>query len=298
MIKKLIASTAVAALALGFAANAQTSANVAPQVKSTTVVPMQVNTATGAVNAVKSGAANQLKNQFQENKTNAVNQLKAQKDAAKETLRIEAKAAQEKLTQAKERVKVELKNLQASSTVLRQEALKVMATQREEFKVRVEALKQDFTAKRVEQKTELKAQLQVVKDEKKKEIVERVDNNLNELNKRMVEKWSKALVDMDGWLARMANKVGEQAAAGKDVTSVNAAIESAKIAIASAKAAVETQTAKTYPIVVSSEESLKSDVAAVRTMLNEDLKSVRDLAQSAHKSIVNVLTEFNKLLNK
>jgi hypothetical protein len=168
--------------------------------------------------------------------------------------------------------------------------------EREDFVSRSKVLKVELQDKRKIEQEELQNKIQLLKDEKKREVVVRIDNNLNNLSSRFTEKWSETLDKLDEWTIKIIDKIAVESANGKDVTNANATINEAKSAMLSARTAIESQLEKTYPVAITTEENLKSDVSAVRTRLNTDLKSIKDSIQEAHKSVVNALVEFNKII--
>lgn len=177
------------------------------------------------------------------------------------------------------------------------EALKQVRDQirveKDAFRSKMETLKTEVKAKREQEKIALKTKLQAIRDDAKKAAVQRLDENMNKLNSSFAEKWTTVLTDLDTHLARLIDKASTTSAT--DTTAFTAAVDAARSAIASARTAVQAQAQKTYNFAISTEATLKTDVSAAREVLNTDLKSVKDLVQSAHLAVVKVLNEFNKI---
>ncbi len=297
---KIIISLAVIAASFGLVANAQMQdGNSNIQVKGVTVSPVQERD--DLLKATK-GQESKYQDLLKQTQNTEAKQLRTQVketvQGLKTELKNEIKTGQEKMVETRRQIRNEVATGQKAISEIARETVEKMKTEREAFKVRVEALKEEFQAKRKVEKEQLKNRLQILKDEKKKAIVQRVDENFNQLNSKFAEKWSKTLVNLDEWLAKIAENSNIEAEKGKDVTGVNTAIESAKAAIASAKTVIEEQAKKTYSITIITEANLKFDVSAARTGLNNDLKVVRDLVQEANKSVVSAFTEFNKIKNQ
>ena len=152
--------------------------------------------------------------------------------------------------------------------------------------------RKDLVQQRVEDRKEkmasreaaLKAKLQSFRDKKKAEIVERIDQNLDKINKHKTEMMMTNLNRMSDLLTRIESNMNSQSE-GKDITKAKESIEKAKIAIANAKVAVTTQSEKDYTVTVTSESKVKTDAQTVRETLKNDLKLVHDLIVEARKAL-------------
>lgn len=159
------------------------------------------------------------------------------------------------------------------------------ASRRETVKERVETRK-DATKDRVASRSAaLKEKLAKFKDQKKAERVEKIDGNLNMINKKRTDHFIKFLDNASKILAKLETRVDEAGKNGKDTTAAKSAIDDAKKAIADAKAAVETQAAKTYEVTVSTESAVKTDAKAARDQLHNDLESVKAKVETAKKAV-------------
>jgi hypothetical protein len=185
-----------------------------------------------------------------------------------------------------------VKQLNAERKLLNASAI---ASSTAAFRAQVQQARQELQTKREEARTQLKAQLQVIKDDQKKAVVERLDQNINDLNAKFAEQWTNVLVKLDAYLATTTTQASAEAASGKDISAVTTAINSAQTAISAAKSAVEAQSQKNYTITVVSEQTLKANVSDTRNTLNTDLKSVRDLMLAAQQAVINAMSELNKI---
>ncbi len=216
----------------------------------------------------------------------------SQMQGMQERFRQERDALQQRAKSASEQFKQERDALQEKSRAsgeqfkMQSETLREqMKTTREDFKTKIEESRRAFQEKRKTEKDELKARLKNIKDERKKSMVENLDKRFDEINQKTTAKWVRTLTLLDELLAKITLRQDKAAANGKDVAASRAASIAANTAIGAARAAVVAQTAKTYPIPVTTDTTLKSVVAQTRNALNTDLKAVRDLVQVAHKAV-------------
>lgn len=166
---------------------------------------------------------------------------------------------------------------------------------KEEFKQQIEAKRVETKAKIEAQKEKLKIQLKQIKDERKKQIVEKLDNRFTEINTKLIKHWEENLNRLEGLLSKANSRADKVIANGVDASATKTAIATAETVIENARKMIAVQVAKTYPITISGENKLKSDVSSVRTALNNDLKIVKDAVQAAHKAVVNVIVSLKAI---
>ena len=156
---------------------------------------------------------------------------------------------------------------------------------RENFKKTVEVKRAELKNTIQTQRDELKTKLQNIKDERKKTAVERIDQNLTNLNARMTTHYTNVLDQISGVLARVTSRADKAQTNGKDVTTVRTAITNAQNAIDAAQVAVVAQAGKTYSMNISGDETLKNDVGVARQALRDDLKKVEDSVKAARDGV-------------
>ncbi len=198
------------------------------------------------------------------------------------------KARTEALEMAKrirEEAMVKVEALKAESLDVikqkREEFVGMIEAERKEFKERFEAQRAEFETKVQERRAELEANVERIRDEKKREALIRVDENLNDLSKRMLERFSSALEQIERVLANIVTRADKADAGGQDVSAVRTAVENAKMAISSARSSIEAQAPKVYSFSINTEETLRSDVAAARDALKGDLQIVKNAVDAA-----------------
>jgi len=149
-----------------------------------------------------------------------------------------------------------------------------------------------------QKKTELKDRLKVIKDERKKEIVERVANNINQLNERSTNHLLNVLEHLDDILAKVRSRSEKAKQNGRNVSEVTPAIDAASSTIVLAQEAVRAQAAKVYNISVEDEATLRNVVGAARQQLENDIKAARgevrearDRVHSAFEALRNAISQ-------
>lgn len=153
--------------------------------------------------------------------------------------------------------------------------------EREDFQQKVQTLRANLQSAIQAHRDDLKAKLQNIKDERKKAAVERIDQNLTELNSRMTTHYTNVLDQISEVLKRIVSRTDKAQANGIDVTSVRTAIANAQAAIDAARAAVTAQVSKVYSLNITTDAALKNNVGAARKALHDDLKKVEDLVKAA-----------------
>lgn len=129
---------------------------------------------------------------------------------------------------------------------------------------------------------------QAIRDARKRQVVERIDERLSALNNQLTTHFGNALDTLENVLNRISSRADKAAAEkGIDVSAVRGAIAGAQTAIANARAAVAAQAAKTYTIIVTTDTKLRGDVGKSRQALHGDLKNVFELVRTAHDAVRN-----------
>lgn len=130
---------------------------------------------------------------------------------------------------------------------------------------------------RKEIREEYKQKTAKIKDERKKNLLEKFEKQMSELNTRRTAEALKHLDQMAGVLNKMVSK---GATTGVDV---------AKNAVEIAKQAVSEQAAKKYTTVVADETKLREDANKVKSQLEQDLKSLQDKVKTARMAVYEVV---------
>lgn len=150
-------------------------------------------------------------------------------------------------------------------------------------------LKQQIKAVVQAKREEFKAKLQIIKNQKKKALVERIDAKLAKVNKNQTSKFTEVLSRLQAFLDKIS-----KSATG---TTVPADINTAQVAIDAAKAAVETQAVKIYTMTITDDSKLKLNAGETVSQLRQDLTTLYKLVVDA-KQAVQKLNADRELIKK
>ena len=156
---------------------------------------------------------------------------------------------------------------------------------RDDFKTRMDAEKAELQGEIQDKREALRAQLQKVKDERRREVVERIDVRLDELNARMLDHFSNVLDRLEDVLERIASRADKAEGRGLDVSTLRTAITDALSSITSARSAVQVQAGKTCIVTVTTENNLRVDVGKARKCLHDNLTVVREAVKAAKEAV-------------
>lgn len=161
----------------------------------------------------------------------------------------------------------------------------------ENFKLEVKNLREKAKEEVKTQKEAFKVRLDKIKDEKKKNVVEKADVRLSDINTKRTQEMTEHLNKMDEVLTRISQKIADLNAQGKDTTKAEAALSEAQAKLSAAKSAVSAQAAKEYVIGVTSENKLGEDVKRAIEALKKDLLTVQEAIKGVRESITNAIKE-------
>lgn len=153
------------------------------------------------------------------------------------------------------------------------------------------AMQSEFQLKR----EEFKAKLAVLKDQRKKTLVERVDLKLSTINQNSTQRLTFAIEKLEKLLDKFSERAATAKTEGKNTTQVDAAITAAETAIASAKEAVATQSAKEYTAEILDESTLKNTVGQAVSSLRHDLHAVFEIVKTAKQKVMDVARALAKI---
>lgn len=147
-------------------------------------------------------------------------------------------------------------------------------------------MRQEMKSQIEVKRAELRAKLNNIRDERKKQTVEHIYTAANKLNERMTDHFTNVLDQIDEMLDRVESRTSKAETNGLDVSTVKPEITNAQNAIAAARAAVETQAEKVYAVqTTGNETTLRSEVGKTRQALHEDLTAVHDMVKAARDAV-------------
>jgi len=168
----------------------------------------------------------------------------------------------------------------------RAEVQRLIEQNRIEFRNQVQSKREEMKTKIDALKEKLRERLRERISERKRAIVERIYDRINALNERMTDHYMDVLDHLEKVLERIESRTAKAKLNGRDVTSVESAIEKAHQAINTAREAVKAQAEKVYqPPQITTEANLKLDVGKLRQQLHDDLKAVEKLVKDARDAV-------------
>ena len=207
----------------------------------------------------------------------------------------ERKAIRVENKEKRDEVRAEIKNISEENKIRLEAMITSVKEQREVFRANLEIKREEAQTKMVEMRTKLKAELGVIKDERKKTSAEKIVTSVQELNIRLTTNISVKVDQIENVLVSIQSRINKGEENGLDVTSVKAEVEKAKIAIEDARTAISVQVSKTYEVTVTSEATLRAEMQALRDIFNSDMKVVREQVRIAHAAVRTVATSLAQI---
>lgn len=181
----------------------------------------------------------------------------------------------------------------------RKEALETLAEERKE---KMEDFREETKIKREEAIERYKAQrmlfeqkLETIKDERKKDIVDKIDTRMSERNEKYVSRMTEIIEKLKNILSKISEKVAVLKTEGKDTTALDSAIDEAEAAIVAAEAAVTVQAGKEYVITLGSESALRITVGSVVSSFRGDLRVLHQAITKAKQAVMKAAREVARL---
>lgn len=182
-----------------------------------------------------------------------------------------------------------------------------MAAEKQKLQEKRAAIKEDREEIRASREAIMKEKMQLkreafqqkvasIKDEKKRQLVERIDNKLSTVNINRTNRMSENLEKLTNILDGIREKTSTAKENGKNTNTVDTAISKADTAIQNAKTAVQTQAGKEYVITITATGSgqLKNSVGATTKQLQADLSASHKLLVAAKQAVQQAHMELSK----
>ena len=240
-----------------------------------------------------SSSSSLSKKEARKDKRIEVKDIKIQTRNSVKDVRMEAR---ENAKKEREEFRGEVKGIRATSTLSVDEKRGKIEEEWKEKQKNLEKIRNERgkkardirsnTQKTILDKREvLKIDLKKIKDERKSQIVEKTDKKLEKINDDRTNHLLDVLNNLEKTLAKINIRISAAEAKGVDVSSAKTASLDAAKAIVAARTAVEAQAAKVYKMTITDENKLKADVGNTIKKLQDDLKQVRIVVQSAHDTV-------------
>ncbi len=148
---------------------------------------------------------------------------------------------------------------------------------RQERKVETRIASQEARKEKIASREAVfKEKIQKFRDKKKADAVTKINDRLNALNKRRVEEMTKHIDRMSEIIVKISSN------SKVDVSKAQSALDIAK-------AAVATQSAQDYNIVVSTEAKVGQDAKVAKQKLEADLKATHQKVADARKALTSAI---------
>ncbi len=151
--------------------------------------------------------------------------------------------------------------------------------------ITVQARRESAKIKIEQGRTALKGKLNIIKDERKKLTVERLDSRMEVVHDKTLDHFNSMLVNLTGVLGKVDTRADKAFANGKDTAQVESAVTKARGLIDTAKTLVAAAESKTYPVIITTETKLGTTISAVRKTMHDDLKKLHDSVKSAREAV-------------
>jgi uncharacterized protein YneF (UPF0154 family) len=183
---------------------------------------------------------------------------------------------------------------------------KTFLNAREEFRQRMEERRLEFRTSLQEkiaemknlteqERLELKSRLQQISDERKKLLVERIYQQLNSLNERLLNHYLNLLEVLDKNIIKIEERINRAEERGANVLEARRALEEAVRSIENARSVIKAQAEKKYSIEITTEQNLKTDLGKTRQLLHNDLIVVRAAVRSAYEAVRKAATTLTQI---
>lgn len=166
---------------------------------------------------------------------------------------------------------------------------------RESIKDTVTSILQQQKAQRLQERMNFQSKLALIKDEKKKALVEKIDTKIASISAKDTTRMANAVTQLDEILTKIKDQAATAKQTGKDTTALDAAIADADKAISSASAGIKVQATKTYTLNITSESTLRNNVGVTVRQLEMDLKNTYKLVIAAKQAVQKAGMELKKL---
>lgn len=164
----------------------------------------------------------------------------------------------------------------STASNLRRESKNIRDQEKNQISQTKNAAKAAIQAKR----DEFKANLQKIKDQRKKLLVENIDAKIAEMNKKTTDRFSEVLMRLQTILDNVSSKITD--------AKILADVKVAQTAIDTAKTAVDLQAAKAYTAQITNETALKINVGTTVSQFRLDLVAVYKLVVDAKQAVQNL----------
>jgi len=161
---------------------------------------------------------------------------------------------------------------------------------REEFKLKIETIKEETKAEITTMKNNFKVSLDKIKNQTKRTSTEKIVNTIQELNTKWTNNLSDKITQIENVLISVKSRIAKAEDKGLDVSSLAEKVTRAENAISIARESILAQTKKVYEVTVTDETTLKTQMKDLRDTFSKDIKAVGGIVKSAHVALRDTAT--------
>ena len=182
------------------------------------------------------------------------------------------------------RVKIENNKIDLNKTIA---DIKV---KREEFKLKLETIKEEAKAEMTTAKNNFKVSLDKIKNQTKRTSTEKIINTIQELNTKWTNNLSDKITQIENVLVSVKSRIAKAEDKGLDVSSLAEKVAKAETAISIARESILSQTKKVYEVTITDETTLKVQMKDLKDTFSKDIKAVGGIVKSAHVALRDTAT--------
>lgn len=204
------------------------------------------------------------------------------------------------LSNEEKQIKAEQVMLDARNTLQTriESARQTIIQNREGFQSQIQMIKENVKQKIETEREQLRTRLESIKDEQKKQIVEKIAEQIQNVNSNYIDRLNTVLNNLEEILRGISSRADKAELNGQNVTQVRTDITAAQGLIAEARAKIAAQLSLVYSITVTNESNLGTVVSEARNKLHTDLSVLKDeitKVRDAVKKAAQTLTAIPKV---
>lgn len=170
-----------------------------------------------------------------------------------------------------------------------------MDAQRAKLNIRIDNIASREAQLRLK-KDQLRAKLQSFKDQRKANLVDKINSNLDTINKRRTTQMTAILEKLSKIVDKIETKTEESSASEENKEKIRVQASDLRASIDSTREAITSQSAMDYTIKISSESAAKADARTSRDALHKDLQLAHSLVKQVRKDVVELISSYGSLI--
>ena len=141
-----------------------------------------------------------------------------------------------------------------------------------------------------DKQAEFRERISQIKDDRKKELLEKINDRLTTVGSKWVDAWNRRLGRLSELLAKMQVRAERLEETGADIANVNAAIREASVLIDATQAAINDFADNVYVIEITDDNTIGGEVRSLVDQFKSDLGLVTEKFREVHSALQDVLT--------